>query len=151
MFLRVTVSTLNPVVRESGGRRVMTDAGKKVQSVREGSNHKHDEQEKKQHEKQRNGEKKKNNNNKRNKEEEEEDKSKRTVMDFFFFFSRTEGKKEGKKKGRGVRTDGRGGLDDLTHLHLVEDGGLSGAVETEHDDSLFLALSSKGLEELHQT
>lgn len=44
------------------------------------------------------------------------------------------------KSGQGGQhTDGRDGGDDLTKLELVEDGGLAGGIETNHEDAhLFL-------------
>lgn len=39
--------------------------------------------------------------------------------------------------GRG-HTDGGDGGDDLTKLELVEDGGFTGSVETDHQDSHLL-------------
>lgn len=36
------------------------------------------------------------------------------------------------------RTDGRDGGDDFTELELVEDGGFTGGVESDHQDSHLL-------------
>lgn len=51
------------------------------------------------------------------------------------------------ESARALRTDGRDGRDDLTQLELVENGGLSGSVETDHENS-HLPLAPKALEEL---
>lgn len=47
------------------------------------------------------------------------------------------------------RTDGRDGRDDLTELELVENGGLSGSVETDHENS-HLLLAEEPIEELSE-
>jgi hypothetical protein len=48
-----------------------------------------------------------------------------------------------------IHTDGGNGGDDLAELKLVEDGGLSGGIETNHEDS-HLLLSPKPVEQFRK-
>jgi hypothetical protein len=52
--------------------------------------------------------------------------------------------------GFNIEADGGHGGDDLTELELVEDGGLAGGVQTEHERSEFL-LSEERVEQLGET
>mmetsp|Transcript_19158 Transcript_19158/g.73623 ORF Transcript_19158/g.73623 Transcript_19158/m.73623 type:complete len:215 (-) Transcript_19158:73-717(-) len=50
--------------------------------------------------------------------------------------------------GLDVESDRRRGLDDLSHLKLIQDSGLSGVVESKHNNPLLLALLVQELEQL---
>jgi len=52
---------------------------------------------------------------------------------------------------RSVRTDGRRGLYDLTHLDLVQNRGLAGVVEAQHHDTLLLLGRAEQPKKLGQT
>lgn len=53
------------------------------------------------------------------------------------------------KLGIGVLTNGRDGGDDFSELELVQDGGLTGGIETHHQNS-HLLLGEKPAEELRE-
>jgi len=62
------------------------------------------------------------------------------------FFDATRGRRR-----RSVRTDGRRGLYDLTHLDLVQNRGLAGVVEAQHHDTLLLLGRAEQPKKLGQT